>query len=127
MSMSVCLTVSICPLINQSSTSVLVVNITLALSFNSSNDARSPVSDCFRFCACLISEILEFLGNSSFAGIAISCPGMFQLIVTVSFNWCIFCKKKKAKCYLDNMDHFCQLFVMQLDNIFYILINFTYP
>ena len=73
---SMCFTVPICPLINRSSMLMLVVNITLALSFNASNDARSPVSNCFRFCASFISQILEFLGTSSFAGIVISCPGM---------------------------------------------------
>ena len=47
---------------------MLVLNITLALTFNSSNDARPRVSDCFRFYPSLISEILEVLGTSSFAG-----------------------------------------------------------
>ena len=55
---------------------MLVVNITRASTFNLSNDARQAVSDCFPFCASLISEISEFLGTSSFAGIVISCLGM---------------------------------------------------
>ena len=55
---------------------MLVVSLTLTLTFISSDDLRPPVSDCFRFCASLMSEILEFLGTSSFAGIAISCLGI---------------------------------------------------
>ena len=69
-----CFTVSICLLINRSLMLMLAANITLALTFSSSNDARPPVSDCFRFCASLIYEISDFLGTSSFAGIVISCP-----------------------------------------------------
>ena len=63
---------STCPLINQSSTLMLAVNITLELISNSSNDAKSPVSSCYQFYASLISAILKFLGTSSFSGIVIS-------------------------------------------------------
>ena len=53
-----------------------VFHIILALIFNSSIGASPPVFDCFRFCASLISEILEFQGTSYFAGIVISFPGI---------------------------------------------------
>ena len=73
---SMCFKVPICPLINRSLMLMLVVNMTLVLTFNSSNDARLPVSDCFQFCASLVSQIPEFLGTSSFADIVINCAGM---------------------------------------------------
>ena len=52
---------------------IFVVNITLALILFSSIDIRLSVSDIFRFCASLTSEMLEFLET---AGIMISFLGI---------------------------------------------------
>ena len=51
---------------------MLVVNIIMALIFNSSDDARPAVCSCFRLCASLTSDILGFLGTAFFAGIVIN-------------------------------------------------------
>ena len=80
---SMCFTVPICSLINRSPILIFVVNITLALIFNSSNYERPPV--CFRFCAFLTWEILEFLGTSSFAGVWVGFLGS----VSTEFH-CVF-------------------------------------
>ena len=53
---------------------IFVVNITLALILFSSIDIRLSVSDIFRFCASLTSEMLEFL--EKIAGIMISFLGI---------------------------------------------------
>ena len=115
-----CFTVPICPLINESSMLMFVVNITLALIFSSSNDARPPFSDCFRFCASLTLEILEFSGTSFLQVFWLAFLGSVSVDYHRAF-WLGRFLQKYAKHCLDNVDDLCQgivtwLGIFELEN-----------